>query len=561
MIPKLTRSIIFIVLLLGVIVCATAHAQSTQKQGTGIITGRVMLGDKGAANVSVLVYTSERSSEIKAVARATTDFEGRYRLTDVPPGRYSVVPVAPTMVGSNEGIFGESGKAVTLAEGETVEKIDFSLTRGGVITGRITDADGAPVIGQRVNLLSVDKNQRSRGYSATNPYMYQTDDRGIYRLYGIAPGKYTISVGESPATGEVRFTPGRRAYFIRTYYPSVTDESKATIIEVTEGSESSNIDITLGRKEQTFSASGRVLDESGQPVPNVRVGSGAIMRDQNRMNSFGFVSTTDEQGRFRLDGMMAGRYAAFVWNTDENNSYSEPVAFEIAEGDVSGLELKLRRGATISGVAVIEGTTDKSVLAKLTQLQVSAASPPKSGTLAAPTFSVARIAPDGSFRISGLRAGKFRIYLGGYPPPIGFTLARVEREGVPQQEIEVASGAQVTGVRLVFEYGSGSIRGLVKIENGALPEGLRMNVYARRSGELSEFSNRGTMVDARGHFLIEGLPPGDYELTLQTYMVEGSRPRALTRIKQNVTVTNGVESEVNFAFDPNANPKEGGNNE
>jgi plasmid stabilization system protein ParE len=53
--------------------------------------------------------------------------------------------------------FGDTGKTVTIAEGETVEKIDFSLVRGGVITGRVTDADGAPVIGQRINLASADK--------------------------------------------------------------------------------------------------------------------------------------------------------------------------------------------------------------------------------------------------------------------------------------------------------------------------------------------------------------------------------------------------------------------
>lgn len=557
--PTLTRSLLFIILLLGVTVYAS-HAQSTQKQGTGIITGRVMLGDKGAANIPVILYSSERTPESRAVAKATTDFEGRYRLTEVPQGRYSVIAVAPAMVGSNEGFFGDSGKAVTLAEGETVEKIDFSLVRGGVITGRITDADGAPVAEQRINLISTDKSQRSRGYSVFNPYMYQTDDRGIYRLYGIAPGRYTISVGESPERGEVGFSMGRRGFYTRTFYPGTTDESKATMIEVTEGSEATNIDITLGRKEQTFAATGRVVDESGQPVPNVRVGHGAVMRGQNRMGSFGYGTVTDEHGRFRLDGMMPGRYAVFVWNTGENNSYSDPVVFEVTEGDISGLEVKLHNGATISGVAVIEGTADRSVLAKLSQLSLSAGTPPSEKTLSAPSFSNARIAPDGSFRITGLRAGKVRVYLNTYPPIPGFTLARVEREGVPQREIEVAPGAQVTGLRVVFEYGTGSIRGLVRIENGVLPEGLRMNVYARRSGEMMEFSNRGVGVDARGHFFIEGLPPGDYEVTLQSFIVSG-KPRALTRLKQNVTVANGVESEVNFTFDPNANPKEGGNND
>ena len=60
----------------------------------------------------------------------------------------------------------------------------------------------------------------------------------------------------------------------------------------------------------------------------------------------------------------------------------------------------------------------------------------------------------------GVRPGKFSFHLSGFPPPQGFTLARVEQDGVQQQEIEVTPGAQVTGVRVVIQYGNGSIRGL-----------------------------------------------------------------------------------------------------
>ncbi|MDT4954558.1 MAG: hypothetical protein QOJ02_2696 [Acidobacteriota bacterium] len=559
----LRRNAFFSILLLGITLSA-ALAQSTQKQGTGTITGQIMLGDKGMPNVTVLLYPPERIPDRTAVARATTDYEGHYRLTGVPAGRYTLVAVAPAMVGPNEGMFGETGKTVTIAEGETVEKIDFSLVRGGVITGRVTDADGVAVIGERINLSSADKTKPGRASSPFNPFMFETDDRGIYRLYGLSPGRYTVSVGESAENVTVRFGAGGRGYYARTFHPNVTDESKATVIEIAEGSEASNVDITLGHKSQTFAAMGRVVDESGQPVPNVRVGHGAVIKDQNRMGAFGYGMVTDDRGRFRLDGMIPGRYAAFVWTDAETGGYSDPVMFEIADGDVSGLELKLHRGATISGVAVIEGTTDRSVLAKLSQIRLGAgpAPSPQSQTLVAPSFSSSTIAPDGSFHITGVRAGKVRLYFSMYPPIPGFTLARVERDGIASREIEVAPGAQVTGVRVVVEYGAGSIRGLVKLENGSLPEGLRMNVVARRLGDTNGTMNRGSQVDARGRFLIEGLATGEYEVSLFVYMVAtGSRPRELPPVKQNVTVTSGVESEVNLTFDLTALKKEGGNNE
>lgn len=545
------------VLLLG-ITASAAFAQSTQKQGTGTITGQIMLGDKGMANVAVVLYPPERIPERTAVARATTDYEGRYRLTGVPSGRYNVVVFAPAMVGPSDGMFGETGKAVTIAEGETVEKIDLSLVRGGVITGRVMDADGAPVIGERINLSPVDKTQGGRGYSSYNLYMNQTDDRGIYRLYGLSPGRYTVSIGESSENPGFRFGSGGRGYYARTFHPNVTDESRATIIEVTEGSEASNVDITLGRKSQTFAATGRVVDENGKPVPSVRIGHGAVMKGQNRLGSFGFGTVTDESGRFRLDGMIPGRYAAFVWSDVDTGSYSDPVMFEIAEGDVSGLEVKMRRGASISGVAVVEGTTDRSVLAKLSQLRISANPSQPSDTMSVPIYNGTTIAPDGSFRIAGLRPGKSRMYLSSYPPIPGFTLARVEREGIASREIDLAPGAQVTGLRVVIEYGTGSVRGMVKLENGTLPEGMRMNVAARRTDATNGPSEYGSQVDARGHYLIDGLATGEYEISLYVYLVTtGSRPRGFPPIKQSITVTNGIASEVNLTFDLNT-IKEGG---
>ena len=56
----------------------------------------------------------------------------------------------------------------------------------------------------------------------------------------------------------------------QVFHPDVTEQAKATIIEVTEGSEANDVDIKLGAALQTFSASGRVIDsEKGLPVPNI----------------------------------------------------------------------------------------------------------------------------------------------------------------------------------------------------------------------------------------------------------------------------------------------------
>src|SRR5437763_3815850 len=189
--PK-RRIALMALLSIAVLSSVALTAQTVQKQGTSIITGRVTSGGKGMANVPVVLYPSEISSNRTAIARGTTDNEGNYRMTGVPAGRFTLSVAAPEMIGPNDTPFGELGKPVTVAEGETIDKMDFSLVRGGVITGRVTDADENPVIDQHIQLHRVDK-QGGDIASYTNPFMYQTDDRGVYRIYGIAPGRYTVS--------------------------------------------------------------------------------------------------------------------------------------------------------------------------------------------------------------------------------------------------------------------------------------------------------------------------------------------------------------------------------
>src|ERR1044072_8050281 len=97
--------------------------------------------------------------------------------------------------------------------------------------------------------------------------MYQTDDRGVYRIYGLAGGRYKVSVGADASDGIIR---GGR--YQRTFYPDVSDQSKGAIVELKEGGEANNVDIKVGRATQTYAASGRVIDaETGVPIARAGV--------------------------------------------------------------------------------------------------------------------------------------------------------------------------------------------------------------------------------------------------------------------------------------------------
>ena len=83
-----------------------------------------------------------------AGARAKTDENGRFRLTGLKAGRYALNALAPGFVAPSETAFGLPGKAINLADGENIEDIEIALKRGGVITGRVSDANDKPLVDQ-----------------------------------------------------------------------------------------------------------------------------------------------------------------------------------------------------------------------------------------------------------------------------------------------------------------------------------------------------------------------------------------------------------------------------
>ena len=115
---------------------------------------------------------------------------------------------------------------------------------------------------------------------------------------------------------------------------------------------------------------------------------------------------------------------------------------------MSGIEIKMHRGAAISGHVVIEGTTDRNLIARLTQQIVLYANTDAPGQVSAPNWTQSKVSPDGSFRVGGLRPGKARVHLGGWPPPKGLTQMRLERGGGEQKTRQVGRAIGV-GRRLV----------------------------------------------------------------------------------------------------------------
>jgi protocatechuate 3,4-dioxygenase beta subunit len=542
--------------LLPTLLFAQTTTPQTSKTSRGSISGRITIKEKGVAGVLVALRKNEIQMPYDPVQKAITDPDGFYRITSVAPGNYEVFPTLPAFVPAERRDV--RSKLVLVGEDDNVEGINFSMVRGGVITGRITDADGRPLIQQQVNIYQEGAFNQQRLQSQQQPQpifpatSVQTDDRGIYRAFGLQAGRYKVASGRSDDTFNSGASFGGRSSYKQVFHPDVTEPDKAKVIEVSEGSETSDVDITLGSALQTFAATGRVIDgEKGLPIPNIRLGVQRLLGQ--RVEFVNSQTISNVQGDFIIEGLLPGRYGITLFQNQGNEMRAEALNFDIVDQDISGVVVKLGKGASLSGVVVIE-SEDKAVLAKLSEFQVRGFIVPPGGGMVS-SSATSPVGPDGSFRLAGLGSGNVNFNIGTMNrpiPPKGFSIARLERDGVvATRGIELKDGEQLTGVRVVLTYGSASIRGVVVTENGPLPEGTRVAVSLGKPGERG-FGTRPPVVDQRGRFLIEGIPAGTYELTTLVGITTPSAPARVFR--QVVTVQEGSSQDVTITVDLSAAP-------
>ncbi len=530
--------------------CNTVQTQPqtklAKKEAASSISGRVTIKGKGAPGIVVGMRPGELGGfggPRTTRYRATTDQDGNYKIINVSPGTYKLIPAAPAFVNSGD----PGGKTLIITKAENVEGMDFTLARGGVITGKVVDSEGAPLIEEQITLVPAEPNTQSGRYMGFGGRV-QTDDRGIYRIFGISPGRYKVTLGQ----GEDNTFGGgpRRSRYKQTFSPGVMDSSKASVIEVTEGSEATNIDITAGRSFATFNVSGRIINgQTLQPLPNIRLGLLKIVTNGTEFMNWG--PTSNSRGEFKLENVPSGKYELLVPPQPNSETRAEAVPFEVIDVDVTGLLVKTAEGANLSGQVVFEGSNDRSALGMLNQvwLHTHVSNPEKSNSNN--WVNPVAISSDGSFRVRGLSSGFAHLSLGlvnGHPFT-GLVLVRIEREGIPQPAgVEIEDGEEITGVRLVVRFGSGTIRGLVKIENGELPANARffVSITSAEDPTTEPRTSPRPEVDSRGHFLVEGLPAGTYQVHA-SLSIPGShiKPPSVT---QQVNVVDGTVTEVTLTL-------------
>jgi len=317
---------------------------STRRKREGAITGRVIGADSQPAP-DAHVFARQISDKPRTQEAELADGEGNFKLTGLSPGAYLLNAYAPGYVAaeaSSEYDIHRIGENVTI-----------NLVRGGVITGRVTDETGEPIVNVSVitrRLRNLEGKTTASRFESFGSRGGSTDDRGIYRIFGLPPGIYIVYVGgahaSSPDDAQVtRDTP--------TYYPSST-RATATEISLRSGEEVSGIDIRH-RGERGRIISGAIIGgiESSSPYGSfwVTLKGFEVGRYEDStipLNSRGFAFYGVPDGEYELVAMSGAQ-------ADETYS-SIPRRISVKGVDVSGIELKLTPHGSIAGRIVLESS-------------------------------------------------------------------------------------------------------------------------------------------------------------------------------------------------------------
>lgn len=534
------------------VVVSIQAQQPAPNRNSASISGRITVDGRPKPGLVVELLTTDTNGPRRPIAKATTSKTGEYVLTGVESGTYDVSPSTLTLVVPNQGKSGQSGKSVTIETGESVKGIDFHLVSKGSISGQVRDLSGVPVKGETVALILRGEDNYSRPFYSSVPGDHTTNDEGVYRISAVPPGRYIVKVGTAYGLTAYGSTEKKHVYYPETFHPGVDEASKAAVVEVVTGRETTDVDITVGTPLKLYEIVGQlIVVETGAPVPNVGLEVITTSANGKGATHLGGAFRSNANGEFRIPNALPGHYGVAPENDPVSNTYGDPISFDVKDQDVTGLKIPMHSASTLTGIVTIDGNVDPPIADVVSKLLIVASTLSDNATSSTVT---APINPDGGFRITGIRPGKVSLssfmQRGG---PEGLRILRIERNGMELHDgVVVRSGEDINGLRLVLGAGSGVLRGDVKIEGGPL-EGLNLYVmYRPTNGDPHTFYR--AELDARRHFVIKNLTPGDYELVIGPMSVEisGERGSRMTNrmptVRKTVAVGAGLDAEVTLVM-------------
>ncbi|NUM56638.1 MAG: carboxypeptidase regulatory-like domain-containing protein [Candidatus Hydrogenedentes bacterium] len=421
------------------------NVEIVMKKGASL-SGSVVSVDttKPVPNVSLILSLAGGRYNRLGTQKVSTDADGKFVFPDLADGAYGLALDKQPYVISGQV------PPITIEGAKSIENIQLNVVMGGSISGRATDAEtGAPIVGMQFS---------ARGGSG-GMIRAETDEDGVFKLEGLQAGQYTV-----------------RRMWMAGYRHGEDREDKSATVGL--GEEVTGIDFAV---PPGLTMRGRVVDKTGEPIPMVNVTSA------DATNNEGETMVTDEKGRWVHRGFSPG---TVVTITASKAGYSAPPMenVTIPDHELTDIEIVMDAGASIAGVVVDkEGNPLDDVY--VTAVASNPASPDQ-------RQQTAWSRDGGKFKVQGLSEGAYKLQARpprswGQPTPTG-------------NDVQVAKGENVTGVKVVVDFDSGSkIAGRVVDSAGKPIKGANVNAYMPTGGGGGNDES-----DDDGKYEIVGLQPG-----------------------------------------------------
>lgn len=524
------------------------NPKAAESRASTRIKGRVVAeGGRSVPDASILCFPvnivgGNMQGTMSSLMRpTTTDADGKFEVTNLKPGAYTLSATSPGFVLSDQ-----DSKAFYRPGDNAI----LTLVKGGVITGKVTNSSAEPIVGAVVRVVRVresdEKPVRVRGNigSQISDSMdgllgpYKTDDRGIYRIYGLVPGYYQVAAGGRGAQG---FSlSGGNAYDgdAPTYYPSSTLETAADVI-VGAGDEVTGIDIRY-RENRGHALSGNISIASG-PMPQAT----SVLLSRA---STGSVEATTVvlagRNRFGFDTLPDGDYIVTAMGSSANvsggaeglhASVSQLRRVTMKGDDVSGVDLVLEPLASIAGRAVLDQIHDAKAKAECKDVRpaplegtvLSTRDTAKQGAvdpLTANLWSVKNTTPSdkGEFLISFLRPGLQRMDIQLPGESLYVKAITLPQSGPNAKLVDVAknglslkAGDKLKDLIVTLSEGAAALRGKVVVGDEKKEPDVKLRVYLipaepESADEVLRYYEGE--VGGGGSFSLSNLAPGKYWL-------------------------------------------------
>ena len=522
------RTAAALLILLLASICATAqlqqlpqtrtmHASAKVESKTGDISGRVV-NETGQPLANANVWVRPATPQGLPVTTTTTNRDGVFKFSGLERGPYTVNAEMPAYIPKSP----EPGAAVQ----STGDSVTFVLIKGGVITGTVTNSKGEPVeaIAIRVERVVDESGRRAPAI----PYEGLTDDRGVYRVYGLPSGTYIVA-----ADGANNYSPtGINAFAIDvpTYAPSSSREA-ADEISVRVGEETSSVDIRYrGERGNTISGI----------VRGIRLGNRGFSVALTSLAERGprwDVPFQDANGEFAFEGIPDGDYllvATAHWN-DRERGLSESMVLSVRGVDIEGIELTATALASVSGTVVLKELkepvpecNDKQQ-PQFSSTTVTAWHRVIQGAKKKPQF-VWRSRSEtpnsqGNLTLGGLAAAEyyFGLRFSGqqwYLQSVAFvpqTPGGKPTDATRSWTI-VKPGDQLAGLTFTLSQGAALVRGQIPLAEGeTLPDKLSVYLVPAEAAQAEEpLRYFASPVSSEGYFWLHNVVPGRYWMLAQS---------------------------------------------